>query len=87
MARFTVLLHPAEDGGFVAEVPGLHFVTQGETVERALAMAQEAAEGVIQTMVAQHDLIVPERVPPIVASIEVDVPSAIDASVDAAVKA
>ena len=87
MARFTVLLHPAEDGGFVAEVPGLSFTTQGETVEHALAMAQEAAEGVIQSMVEQHDLIVPERVPPIVASIEVDVPPAIDASLDAAIKA
>lgn len=87
MARFTVLLHPAEDGGFVVEVPGLHFVTQGETVEHALAMAREAAEGVIQSMVEQHDLIVPERVPPIVASIEVNVPAAIDASLDVAIKA
>jgi predicted RNase H-like HicB family nuclease len=87
MARFTVLLHPAEDGGFVAEVPGLNFVTQGETVEHALAMAQEAAEGVIQSMVAQNDVIVPERVPPIVASIDVDVPAVIDASLDAAVNA
>ena len=82
MARFTVLLHPAEDGGFAAEVPGLGFVTDGDTVEHALAMAKEAAEGRIKLMVEDHDIIVPERVPPIIASIEVDVPAEIDAWVD-----
>jgi len=79
MARFTVLLHPADDGGYVAEVPGLHVTTQGDTVEQALMMAKDAAVGVIESMVAQRDVIVPELVPPIIASIEVDVPAAIDA--------
>jgi predicted RNase H-like HicB family nuclease len=83
MARFTVLLHPSEDGRFAAEVPGLGFVTDGDTVEHALAMAKEAAEGRIKLMVEDHDVIVPERVPPIIASIEVDVPASIDAWVDA----
>jgi predicted RNase H-like HicB family nuclease len=83
MARFTVLLHPSEDGRFAAEVPGLGFVTDGDTVEHALAMAKEAAEGRIKLMVEDHDVVVPERVPPIIASIEVDVPAEIDAWVDA----
>jgi predicted RNase H-like HicB family nuclease len=83
MARFTVSLHPSEDGRFAAEVPGLGFVTDGDTVEHALAMAKEAAEGRIKLMVEDHDVVVPERVPPIIASIEVDVPAEIDAWVDA----
>ena len=87
MARFTVLLHPAEDGGFVAEVPGLHFATQGDTVEQALAMAHEAAEGRIALMVEQRDVVVPELVPPIIASIEAEIPDAINAYVDDAVPA
>lgn len=41
-----VLIHPAEEGGFWAEVPALPgCVTQGETVEEVRANVREAIEG------------------------------------------
>ncbi|MBI3619201.1 type II toxin-antitoxin system HicB family antitoxin [Candidatus Peregrinibacteria bacterium] len=43
--RFTVVLEPAEEGGYVVHVPtlpGCH--TQGETIEEAEANAKEAIE-------------------------------------------
>ena len=44
MSRYTVLLYPAEAGGFVAMVPMFGLVTEGDTVEHALVMAREAVE-------------------------------------------
>src|SRR3954451_5143817 len=82
MARFTVLLHPTDAGGYAAEVPGLGFTTDGTTVDHALATAKEAALGRIALMVEQRDLIVPERVPPIIARIDIDVPAEIDGPAD-----
>ena len=45
--RYIVLLYPEpEEGGYSVSVPSLPgCVTQGETVEEAIANAQEAAEG------------------------------------------
>ena len=41
-----VLVHPADEGGFWAEVPALPgCVTQGETVEEVRANVREAIEG------------------------------------------
>ena len=40
------IVHPAEEGGFWAEVPALPgCVTQGETIEEVTANLQEAVEG------------------------------------------
>ena len=44
--KLKVLLHPAEEGGFWAEAPALPgCVSEGETLEEALANIREAAEG------------------------------------------
>lgn len=44
--KLKVVLHPAEEGGFWVEVPALPgCVSEGETVEEALANIREAAEG------------------------------------------
>ena len=44
--RFRVLVHPAEEGGFWAEIPALAgCVSEGETIEEVLANIREAAEG------------------------------------------
>ena len=44
--KFTVVVHPAEEGGFWAEIPALAgCVSEGETPEEALANIREAAEG------------------------------------------
>ena len=40
---YTVILEPAEEGGYVVRVPALpEVVTEGDTEEEALAMAQDA---------------------------------------------
>lgn len=40
---FTVLFEPAEEGGYVVTCPALPpVVTQGETIEEARAMAEDA---------------------------------------------
>jgi predicted RNase H-like HicB family nuclease len=45
MMEYTVLIHPAEEGGYWAEVPALPgCCSQGETVEEALANTREAIE-------------------------------------------
>jgi len=44
--KFKVLVHPAEEGGFWAEVPALPgCVSEGDTYEETLANIREAAEG------------------------------------------
>jgi len=74
--RYIVLLYPEpEEGGYsvsVPSLPGCH--TQGETVEEALANAQEAAEGWL-AVTADHDEYIPEADDHVIAaSIEVVVP-------------
>lgn len=49
--NFTVIFEPAEEGGFVVHVPalpGCH--TQGETLDEAYKMAQDAIFGYIKTL-------------------------------------
>ena len=44
-ARYTVVLEPAQEGGFVVSVPALPEAhTQGETAEEALENAREVIE-------------------------------------------
>ena len=44
--KLKVVVHPAEEGGFWAEVPALPgCVSEGETLAETLANIQEAAEG------------------------------------------
>lgn len=44
-ARYTVVLEPSDEGGFVVSVPALPEAhTQGETVQEALANAREVIE-------------------------------------------
>jgi len=47
--NFTVLLEPQEDGGFTVTVPALpEVVTEGDTREQALAMAEEAIRAILE---------------------------------------
>jgi len=49
---YTIKIEPAEEGGFVVTVPALPgCVTQGETYEEAVAMAQECIEGFLECLV------------------------------------
>jgi predicted RNase H-like HicB family nuclease len=46
---YTVVLHPAEEGGFWAEVPALRGCnTQGEIYEETIEHAREAIEGYLR---------------------------------------
>jgi predicted RNase H-like HicB family nuclease len=53
MKRYTYTIHiePAEEGGYVVTVPALPgCVTQGESYEEAIAMAQEVIEGFVEAL-------------------------------------
>ncbi len=48
MLRFTAILEPAEEGGFIVKCLELPVASQGETREEALANIREAIEGYLQ---------------------------------------
>jgi predicted RNase H-like HicB family nuclease len=54
--KFTVILTPdEEDGGYVAECPAIPgCISEGDTVEEALANIKEAIDGCLETLAAQH---------------------------------
>lgn len=47
---YTVVYVPDPDGGYVAEVPTLGIATQGETIEEARAMTEDAIRGYIEAL-------------------------------------
>lgn len=53
---FTIILEPAEEGGFIVTVPALPEVgTQGDTRDEAMANAREAIELVIEHRLARGE--------------------------------
>jgi len=55
---YTIILEPAEEGGFVVHVPALPEVcTEGDTEDEALAMAREAIEMVIASRLERGESI------------------------------
>ena len=54
--RFTVLLTPdTEDGGYVVECPAIPgCISEGDTVEEALANIKEAIEGCLESLTARR---------------------------------
>ena len=56
---YTVLLEPAEEGGFIVTCPALPgLVTEGDTLEEARAMAEDAIRGYIESL-RKDDLPIP----------------------------
>lgn len=54
LMKIKVIVHPAEEGGFWAEVPGIPgCATQGETIEELLQNIHEAVEGCLSVDVSQ----------------------------------
>jgi antitoxin HicB len=48
MAKYVVYLEPAEEGGYIVSCPDFPgCVTQGESVDEALAMVKDAIKGYI----------------------------------------
>ena len=61
--NYTVKVHPAEEGGFWAEVPALPgCFTQGETIEEIAAMAKEAIEGFVKGLIKQNQPVPIEKI-------------------------
>ena len=51
MAKYLIYLEPAEEGGYIASCPDFPgCVTQGETIEDALAMVKDAIQGYIASL-------------------------------------
>jgi len=49
---YTIHLEPAEEGGFTVTVPALPgCITEGDTYEEAIAMAEECIQGFLETLV------------------------------------
>ena len=77
MRRYTVLLYPDPEGGYSVLVPAFGLLaTQGETVEEALAMAQDAIEVAARGLAEDGEDVPMENAPPIVAAVEARVPVA-----------
>jgi predicted RNase H-like HicB family nuclease len=52
---YTVLFEPAEEGGFVVTCPALPgLVTEGDTLEEARAMAQDAIRAYLESLRKDH---------------------------------
>ena len=68
MRKYTVVVHSAEEGGYWVEVPALPgCLSQGETVEEALAKIREAIEAHLeafreegQEIPSEHGLVIRE---------------------------
>jgi antitoxin HicB len=61
---YTVLFEPAEEGGFVVTCPALPgLVTEGDTIEEARAMAQDAIRGYIESLRKDHLPIPSDKTP------------------------
>ena len=74
--RYTVVVIPdAEDGGFFAYVPAIpNCFTHGETVDHAVAMAEDAAAALLASFAAHGEEIPVEAPGAVVAPIDVSVP-------------
>jgi antitoxin HicB len=55
--RYTIILHPDPDeGGYTVTVPALPgCVTQGDTLEEAIAMAKDAIQLYIESLLADGE--------------------------------
>ncbi len=45
---YTVIFEPAIEGGFTVHIPALNIVTEGDTMEEADAMADDAIRGYME---------------------------------------
>ena len=63
---YSVILEPAEEGGFLVLVPSLpEICTEGETEEEALAMARDAIELVIESRLLRGEPVLADSPEPI----------------------
>lgn len=73
---YTIVLEPAEEGGFIVHVPALPEVsTCGDTEDEALAMAREAIELVLEHRLSRGEEI-PSELEPHLRKVTVAIPAA-----------
>ncbi len=52
---YTVIIEPAEEGGYLARVPALDYLTtEGDTLEEAIYMAKDAIKCHVETLKAEN---------------------------------
>src|SRR5713226_441858 len=69
--RYTVLFEPAEEGGYVVTCPSLPgLVTEGDTLEEARDMAEDALRGYLESL-REDGLSIPPDKTPITEPIEI----------------
>ena len=74
LLNYTVILKPAEEGGYVVYVPALPgCVTQGETVEEALEMAKDAIYGYLEVLRKLKGEIPKEKGKIIITNVELEI--------------
>jgi antitoxin HicB len=61
--EYTIILHPdIDEGGYTVTVPALPgCVTQGETIEEAIAMAKDAIRLHVEALIAEGEPVPQER--------------------------
>ena len=61
--QYTIILHPdTEEGGYTVTVPALPgCITQGETLEEAIAMAKDAIRLHIEGLIAEGESVPEEQ--------------------------
>ena len=76
--HYTIILHPdPEEGGYTVTVPALPgCITQGETLEEAIAMAKDAIRLHIESLIADGEPVPEEHEHP--QAIIIDVAACID---------
>lgn len=74
MRRYTILLTPdVEDGGYIVTVPLLEgCITEGDTIEEAIANAREAIQGYVESMTANGEAVPEEPLAPQLLTIDVE---------------
>ena len=82
MRTYTIVLEPdTEEGGYSVLVPALPgCATQGETIEECIAMAREAIEAYIETLIATGQPVPEETLHPQAIMLDVPVPELAEAA-------
>jgi len=73
--QYTVILEPAEEGGYTVIVPSLPgCITEGDTFEEAIKMANDAISLYLESLIAHNEPIPIEDKPSITTEIKVSIP-------------
>ena len=60
--EYTVIMHPAEEGGYWAEIPALPgCYSQGETLEEVIQNVKEAVESHVDALKQDNQVVPVER--------------------------